>query len=72
MASREVTRAAAAAKEKTGQTVAQLVVGRLCEVAGAMESAPLAFFGVPGDFRCVFEERREREREAFCEAMQTE
>ena len=70
MASREVTGAAAAAKAKTGETVAQLVVGRLCEVAGATESAPLSFFGVPGDFRCVFEGRREQEREAFCAAMQ--
>ena len=34
-----------------GETVASLVVGRLCELAGATATAPLAFFGVPGDFR---------------------
>ena len=33
--------------------VASLVVGRLCDLAGASEAGPLAFFGVPGDYRCA-------------------
>lgn len=35
---------------RVGETVAELVVRRACEVAGATREKPLEIIGVPGDY----------------------